>query len=318
MAPGSSEASFLHHGLGCGGRLSPHRQWLPKALLPTERLVLGSGLRRAASISLGALEPAIRARAREVKEPLNRCSAQEALQHPWLHPEDSPKHKGCRPERLRSLVERVASFARFSRFEQAILTVAAHEARPQDVEELLEVFHSLDMAQAGWISRDDLRRAFVACDVKMSKMEQDKVLDVLDPDKDAKIQHTDFLAATLMPSHVRSERVMEELFNFFDFQGFGEISHQDLKEVLGQEMACHVAVQAQADAHGVISKAPPGNDFDRTPSKSIEDPSKSRFGRGLHLRNGPRNFRTFILKAMNKLELQIQNEKSLTAMMVIS
>ena len=53
---------------------------------------------------------------------------------------------------------------------------------------------------------------------------------------------------------------MEELFNFFDFQGFGEISHQDLKEVLGQEMACHVAVQAKADAHGVISKAPPGKE----------------------------------------------------------
>ena len=139
-----------------------------------------------------------------MKEPLNRCSAQEALQHPWLHPEDSPKNKGCRPERLRGLVERVASFARFSRFEQAILTVAAHEARPQDVEELMEVFHSLDMAQAGWISRDDLRKAFTDCEVKMSKMETDKVLDVLDPDKDAKIQHTDFLAATLKPSHVKS------------------------------------------------------------------------------------------------------------------
>ena len=29
--------------------------------------------------------------------------------------------------------------------------------------------------------------------------------------------------------------VRQELFNFFDFQGTGLISHEDLKQVLGQE-----------------------------------------------------------------------------------
>lgn len=222
-----------------------------------------------------------------VKEPLNRCTAAEALLHPWLQPAgESPHHGKTEPrtEKLDSLVERILSFSRFSRFEQAILTVAAHEARPRDVEELMEVYSILDVTQAGYISRDDFRRALKVSDVRMSKMETDAVLDSLDPDKDAKIQLTDFLAATLKPSHVKSEKVLEELFNFFDFHGTGLISHEDLKQVLGQELACHVAVQARADAQGVISKD---------------------------------NFKVFLLKAMDKLELQIQNEKSLAAMMVI-
>lgn len=220
-----------------------------------------------------------------VKEPLNRCSAAEALVHPWLQPElETPASPSCKPEQLRSLVERISSFSRFSKFEQAILTVAAHEAKPKDVEELQQVFSALDLAQAGWISRDDLRRALKICDVRLSKMETDAVLDCLDADQDGKIQHTDFLAATLKPAHVKSEKVLEELFNFFDFQGTGHITHEDLKAVLGQDLACHVAVQARANAQGVISQE---------------------------------NFRAFILKAMNKLELQIQNEKSLAAMMVL-
>eukprot|EP00438_Fugacium_kawagutii_P026413 Skav210813 [mRNA] locus=scaffold2924:177485:195062:- [translate_table: standard] len=181
----------------------------------------------------------------EVKEPLNRCTAKEALVHPWLQPSvDSPdggKAALPKPDQLNSLVERILSFSRFSRssadgFEQAILTVAAHEARPKDVEELMEVFSILDVTQAGgmgqwrYISRDDFRCALKASDVRMSKMETDSVLDSLDPDKDtweesgrhrsplwvpappqdAKIQLTDFLAATLKPSHVKSEKVLEE------------------------------------------------------------------------------------------------------------
>eukprot|EP00913_Durusdinium_trenchii_P031287 g29294.t1 len=166
-----------------------------------------------------------------VKEPLNRCSAAEALVHPWLQPElETPASPSCKPEQLRSLVERISSFSRFSKFEQAILTVAAHEAKPKD--ELQQVFSALDLAQAGWISRDDLRRALKICDVRLSKMETDAVLDCLDADQDGKIQHTDFLAATLKPAHVKSEKVLEELFNFFDFQGTGHITHEDLKAFL--------------------------------------------------------------------------------------
>lgn len=223
-----------------------------------------------------------------VKEPLNRCTASEALVHPWFQIGESPRscqrHLNTLPEQMNGLIERILSFSRFSRFEQAILTVAAHEARPKEVGELMEVFSILDVTQAGYISRDDFRRAMKASDVRMSKMETDVILDSLDPDKDDKIQLTDFLSATLKPSHVKSEKVLEELFNFFDFHGTGWISHEDLKQVLGQELACHVAVQARADAQGIISK---------------------------------QNFKVFLLKAMDKLELQIQNEKCFAAMMVI-
>jgi len=221
------------------------------------------------------------------KEPLSRLSASGALLQPWLQPPDalsdaetesseSPRLLPGRLENLRMLVDRILSFSKFSRFEQAILTVAAHEARGRDVDDLSAMFAALDPSNVGWITREDFRRAISASGLNKSEQEEEAILKALDPDVDEKIQLTDWLAATMKPAQITSPKSVEELFNFFDFRGKGVISHDDLSQVLGREMACHVAMQARADEEGQISKD---------------------------------SFRAFILHAMERLELQAQQEK---------
>ena len=220
------------------------------------------------------------------KEPLNRLSAAEALLQPWLQPpeyvsdaesdsSESPRMPHL-PGKVKTLVERILSFSKFSRFERAILTVAAHEANGKDVEDQASVFAALDSSNSGWITREDFLRALLGAGMHLESYEEDAVLRALDPDMDQKIQYTDWLAATLKPAQITSEKSVEELFNFFDLRGTGQISLDDLSQVLGQEMACHVAMQAQANEEGVISKS---------------------------------SFRKFILNAMAKLELQVQEDK---------
>ena len=220
------------------------------------------------------------------KEPLNRLSAAEALQEPWLQPpeglSDAESESSASPQvphlasKVRSLVERILSYSKFSRFEQAILTVAAHAANGRDVEDLTSVFTALDSSNSGWITRDDFRRALSAAGINLHSQEEDAVLRALDPDMDQKIQYTDWLAATLKPAQITSANRVEELFTFFDFRGNGQISLEDLSQVLGQEMACHVAMQARANEEGMISNS---------------------------------SFREFIINAMAKLELQVHQNK---------
>ena len=228
-----------------------------------------------------------------VKEPRNRISAANALLQPWLSPEGlsdnesegsgSPfqaAHLAGRAGQLKCLVERILSFAKFSRFEQAILTVAAHAAKGKDIENLTAVFACLDSSNHGWITCDDLRRALTAAEISLNGLEEEAVLGALDPDSDEKIQYTDWVAATLKPAHVTSDKSVEELFNFFDLRGRDQITLDDLVQVLGQEMGCHAAMQAHANEEGVISKS---------------------------------SFRSFILNAMAKLELQFQQDKETRA-----
>ena len=225
------------------------------------------------------------------KEPLNRLNAQEALSESWLQaPEglsqglsdvesegsDSPLgHLPAKADKLKCLLERILSYSKFSRFERALLTVAAHEANGKDVEELTSVFTSLDSSNSGWITRDSFRSALASAGLRIRSPEEDDVLSALDPDMDEKIQYTDWVAATMKPTQITSDKSIEELFSFFDFSGKGQITLDDLSQVLGQEMACHVAIQANADEEGTVSK---------------------------------KSFRAFILNAMTKLELQVQQD----------
>ncbi|CAE7360886.1 CPK14 [Symbiodinium sp. CCMP2592] len=225
------------------------------------------------------------------KEPLNRLNAQEALSESWLQsPEglsqglsdvesessDSPLgHLPAKADKLKCLLERILSYSKFSRFERALLTVAAHEANGKDVEELTSVFTSLDSSNSGWITRDSFRSALASAGLRIRSPEEDDVLSALDPDMDEKIQYTDWVAATMKPTQITSDKSVEELFSFFDFRGKGQITLEDLSQVLGQEMACHVAIQANADEEGIVSK---------------------------------KSFRAFILNAMTKLELQVQQD----------
>lgn len=102
------------------------------------------------------------------------------------------------------------------------------------------------------------------------------LLQALDPDNDDRINYTDWLAATLEPHRITSDKALEELFNFFDIHGKGEVSYADLCEVVGEHMASEVAVQAHADATGCISKE---------------------------------HFRHLLIEVAKRLELQIKSER---------
>merc|ERR1740121_771657 len=57
--------------------------------------------------------------------------------------------------------------------------------------------------------------------------------------------YTDWLAATLQPSALTSEKAMKEIFDFFDLHGTGKVSHADLVEVLGEDTLLSANVPAE-------------------------------------------------------------------------
>jgi calcium-dependent protein kinase len=186
-----------------------------------------------------------------VKAPAGRLSALEALKHQWLSHADSPAGLDATPRRafsiprtphtskssLRTMIGRAGSFAGYSRFEQAVLTLAAHEAQSEEVEDLRAAFVALDTARAGWLSRDDFCAAIAARGIRLNPQDLRSLLGGLDPDGDGTIQYTEWLAATLEPAYLSSERAVRELFDFFDLHGTGRIWPKDLREVLGAEVA---------------------------------------------------------------------------------
>mmetsp|Transcript_75294 Transcript_75294/g.156853 ORF Transcript_75294/g.156853 Transcript_75294/m.156853 type:complete len:580 (+) Transcript_75294:131-1870(+) len=173
------------------------------------------------------------------KDPATRLSGREALRHAYFRGPLSPRlaARGATCEEIRSIFSRVCSFSRFSRFEKALMTIVAHDARSREIEDLRLAFECLDVDGAGWLSRDGIVRALTSKGLQLSKADLDATFEALDPDGDDKIMYTDWLAATIEPSLLTKERALKEMFDFFDIHGNGQVSRSDLIEVLGDEVA---------------------------------------------------------------------------------
>mmetsp|Transcript_56116 Transcript_56116/g.162534 ORF Transcript_56116/g.162534 Transcript_56116/m.162534 type:complete len:620 (-) Transcript_56116:134-1993(-) len=176
------------------------------------------------------------------KDPTRRLDAEVALRHPFFDEGSPGRHRSApstpktSPKSMRSMVGRICSFARFSRFERAILTIVAHDARRREVEDLRAAFASLDTHKAGWLTREGVKAALADRGVELREAELETAFAALDPDDDNNIQYTDWLAATIRPSVLVTERAMKEVWDFFDIHGTGKVSMADIAEVLGEDV----------------------------------------------------------------------------------
>lgn len=137
---------------------------------------------------------------------------------------------------MTSLFSRVCSFAHFSRLERAVLTIVAHDARQREIRDLESAFKSLDIDKAGWLTRDGICQALNSRGIRLRDNEVEAAFEALDPDGDDKVQYTDWLAATIRPSFITSERALREVWHFFDIHGVGKVFLADIAEVLGEDM----------------------------------------------------------------------------------
>lgn len=173
------------------------------------------------------------------KAPEDRITAEAALQHNYFVDAANTQGRSCSPSgtasphTMRRMFSQVLSFARSSRFERAVLTITAHDAQFQEVEQLRAAFIKLDPARHGWLSRDGIRTALRNLNLRLPEEEFEQIFEALDPDGDDRIQYTDWLAATIRPAVLTSEKALKELFDFFDVHGNGKIKRTDLLDVLG-------------------------------------------------------------------------------------
>jgi len=181
------------------------------------------------------------------KDPHKRPDARSVLAHRFLRVAPAgPGLNGTscegrtpRVSRLgmQGAVDRLCSFAHFTRFERAILTLVAHEAQAREVDDLRAAFVALDADRVGYLSRKEFRAALFGQGIALPQAELEAAVEALDPDGDDRIEYTDWLAATLSPAAITKDKAVRELFNFFDIHGEGQVSKGDLWDVLGKDVA---------------------------------------------------------------------------------
>jgi len=177
------------------------------------------------------------------KDPDSRISMKDAVKHPWLCP-GGTLSKSWRSEshlndtessRDHKVTCRLCKFGTLNRFEQAILTISAHQAAAKQVDDLRDIFMELDKSNEGSLTREEIKAGLETAGRHMTDSQLDEVFTSVDADRTGRIQYTEWLAATMEPARLTSDELIKKVFHFFDIDGAGKVNRHDLTQVLGTD-----------------------------------------------------------------------------------
>jgi calcium-dependent protein kinase len=187
----------------------------------------------------------------------HRMDAEQALKHPWLVEREQLPDERPSPEVLANIDNAITSYMHTSALKKLALMVIAHRSTAPAVAELRRVFEQFDTSRDGIISFEELKAAFLQCNLSDDEIQQlfaslvrfrnagGIVLRTSrfhflilrrreqDTNKNGRINYTEFLAATIEAQGAVSEDKIAEAFDRLDTDGTGYISKSDLRNVLG-------------------------------------------------------------------------------------
>lgn len=131
--------------------------------------------------------------------------------------------------------EDIEAFCKAGLLKKTILTTLAHTMDREDVAHLREVFLMADTEETGTISLLELKEAFRKLDTNVDDETLERMFHGIDQDKSGQIHYAEFLAALAESQGLVTMERLAEAFDRIDSDGKGYISHDDLKEVLGDD-----------------------------------------------------------------------------------
>lgn len=162
-----------------------------------------------------------------VLNPDERPEAIDALKHPWL------SRRMTEDITIDILVlQNMRQFAATNHLKRAALGLIALSMTSRDVAEMGEQFKSMDKDSTGTITMNDLASA-IQGRLDMTGSEIEAVFRRIDQTGDQHIHYSEFLASTLQAQIFRDSTLAREAFQKFDVDGTGQITVDNLRQVLG-------------------------------------------------------------------------------------
>ncbi|OVA16136.1 Protein kinase domain [Macleaya cordata] len=169
--------------------------------------------------------------------PKKRLTAQEVLQHPWLH---NSKKSSNVPSGDTVSRPKIRQTHVISRFKKKVIRVVAENLSVEVIEVIREMFKLLDTDNSGEITYEELKAGFeneVIIGSHLGEQEVKMLMEMADFDGNGKLDFGEFVAVTLL--HLQNKMKINDIdghfrraFGFFDRDGSGFIEFNDLREAL--------------------------------------------------------------------------------------
>jgi len=162
--------------------------------------------------------------------PKERLTADEALSHAWIKDKAPKAIPGFSLQS--DFVNHLRSFQSASHFKKAALHIIAGQLSEKQIKSLRDTFVALDANGDGLLTASEIRAGLMDGGIEELPVDLNQIVDELDANGSGVIDYTEFLAATLQKKLYLQEDVCWNAFATFDQNGDGQISPEELKQVL--------------------------------------------------------------------------------------
>jgi len=160
-----------------------------------------------------------------VCSPEKRLTAQDVLKHHWV------ENRAAIPNN--ALVINLDSFKNFkdmNKLKIGVLTFIATRLKEDEIENLKNIFISLDKNGDGVLSFDEIKEGLSKLNLSANELEE--IFKSVDTDKNGFINYSEFLASTIDKKIYLKEEKLYDAFRAFDKDNSGKLSKTEVKEIL--------------------------------------------------------------------------------------
>jgi len=187
--------------------------------------------------------------------PKDRYTAEQTLNHDWI------KNKAPRANNVSlqsGFVDNLRGFRSQNKLKKAAMHIIAGQLNDNQIKNLRETFMALDENGDGLLTATEMKEGLAKAGLKEIPSDLQAILQDVDADGSGVIDYTEFLAATMDKKQYLQEDVCWSAFRLFDKNGDGQISMDELKQVLnegGNDIADAIgkdlqAIISEVDANG--------------------------------------------------------------------
>ncbi|KAF0915118.1 hypothetical protein E2562_033702 [Oryza meyeriana var. granulata] len=189
-------------------------------------------------------------------DPRRRPTAQQVLDHPWLH------HAARAPNvPLGDVVRaRLKQFSLMNRFKKKAMRVIAEHLSVEEVEVIREMFALMDTDHNGKVTLQELKAGLIKVGSKLAEPEMELLMEAADVDGNGYLDYGEFVAVTIHLQRLSNDNHLRTAFLFFDKDGSGYIERPELADALADDsghaddaVLDHILQEVDTDKDGRIS-----------------------------------------------------------------